>query len=108
MDKKKWLNEDGIPYSFKHGLTHTRLYGILQNIKQRCHNSSHKLYIYYGDKGINLCGEWANDFKSFYDWSMKNGYDDTLTLQRKDLTKDYCPDNCFFAKQTKRNLKKGG
>jgi hypothetical protein len=27
-------------------------------------------------------------------WALSNGYDDSLTLERKDIDKGYSPDNC--------------
>ena len=32
--------------------------------------------------------------KAFEDWAFKNGYADTLTINRIDEEKDYCPENC--------------
>lgn len=48
-----------------------------------------------------MCEEWFNDFETFRTWALGNGYkhDDPnfmYTLQRKDKTKSYCPENCFF------------
>ena len=40
-----------------------------------------------------VCGEWK-DFSKFLEWSLANGYDDTLTIDRIDPRGDYEPSNC--------------
>ena len=70
-----------------------RLYSIWKGLNQRCKRPSHKDYYKYGYLGISVFKEW-NNFKNFCDWSMKNGYNDELTIDRIDNTKGYSPDNC--------------
>ena len=77
-----------------HNLTHTRIRGIWNCMKQRCYNKNHQAYKYYGGKGVTICDEWKNNFLPFYQWSMAHGYDDTLTIDRIDTTKGYDPTNC--------------
>ena len=48
----------------------------------------------YGGKGIRVCQEWLDNPELFEEWSLENGYEDNLTIDRIDSTKDYCPDNC--------------
>ena len=74
--------------------SHKRLYRIYSNAKQRCYNPNNPRYNCYGGKGITICDEWLNDFKSFYIWSVSNGYTDELTLDRLDAEKGYSPQNC--------------
>lgn len=52
-----------------------------------------------------MCDEWRNDFQAFYDWSMENGYDDTLTIDRINVNGNYSPNNCRWVtmKQQNRN-----
>ena len=78
----------------KHGMCKTRIYHIWIRMKDRCNNPKTKDYQYYGAKGIKVCDEWSNNFLSFYNWSIENNYNDTLTIDRIDGSKGYSPDNC--------------
>lgn len=71
-----------------------RIKTIFNGMKQRCYNREEESYRWYGAKGIKICDEWLDNPKSFEEWSMQNGYDDDLTIDRKDSSLDYCPDNC--------------
>lgn len=77
-----------------HGLRKSRIYRIWTNIKTRCTNLNADNYCYYGEKGVQMYSEWYNNFTSFYDWSIKNGYKDTLTIDRIDTKGNYEPSNC--------------
>lgn len=81
----------------KHGLSGTRLYRIWVHIKDRCYNKENDSYINYGARGITVCDEWKNDFESFRDWALENGYSDELSIDRIDVDIGYCPDNCKWS-----------
>lgn len=91
-------DEKIVERSYKHGMAKTgeisRLYNIFSGIKTRCYNTKSKDYKWYGKKGIKMCQEWKDNYKTFYDWSMSNGYTDELSIDRIDSNKDYCPENC--------------
>lgn len=77
----------------------------------RCCNPGCGSYLKYGAKGISVCEEWLgkNGFINFYNWSIENGYNDNLTIDRIDGEKGYEPKNCRWVdyrvqnNNTKRN-----
>ena len=78
----------------KHGGRYSRLYTIWQSMIKRCENKKHKFYRYYGGKGVSVCPEWRNSFETFRDWALSNGYQDDLTIDRKESSGNYSPQNC--------------
>ena len=91
--------------NFKHGQRRTRLYSTWLNIKDRCNNKNNSHFKYYGEKGIKMCDEWANDFLSFKNWAVENGYVEGLSIERIDNNKGYDPNNCKWipTKEQARN-----
>lgn len=63
-------------------------------MKFRCVSTNAAHYKYYCGKGIRVCDLWLNDFESFYRWSVENGYQDGLTIDRKNSNRGYSPANC--------------
>lgn len=79
-----------------HGLADTKLNNIWRGMKKRIFGEYTKRYSDYGGRGITICDEWKNDFMSFYNWAINNGYVEgkKLSLDRIDVNGNYCPDNC--------------
>lgn len=71
----------------------TRLYNIWKCMKARCDNPNLHTYQNYGAKGVTYDAAW-DEFVTFRDWAMNNGYNDALTLDRIDTRGNYEPNNC--------------
>ena len=76
------------------GESHSRLASIWYHMKGRCEKPSDTNYRHYGARGITVCEEWKSDFLSFKKWSIENGYNDKLTIDRIDVNGNYEPSNC--------------
>lgn len=83
--------------SITHGMSKSRIYTLYRGMIERCYNKNGKDYERYGGRGINICEEWLgkeNGFVNFYNWSIKNGYHDLLSIDRIDVNGNYEPNNC--------------
>ena len=96
-----------IERSTKHNLCHTRIHNIWVGMKNRCYNPNSPKYHRYGARGIRVCDEWLNNLEAFYDWAMANGYQDDLSIDRRDNDGNYCPENCRWATSEVQSNNKG-
>ncbi|MEY9980363.1 hypothetical protein [Lysinibacillus sp. RC79] len=85
-----------------HNLTNHRLYSIWLDIKKRCFDKNRKSYKDYGGRGITICDEWK-EFINFYNWSINNGYSNSLTIDRIDNDRDYELSNCRWTTRFVQN-----
>lgn len=88
-------------------IKYKRIYGIYKCMMNRCNNPKTDNYERYGGIGVTVCEEWTNNFQSFLDWSLANGYTEKLTIDRINSKKEYSPNNCrwadyFLQEQNKR------
>lgn len=96
------LNRDvSIAINTKHGGKGTRLYAVWKSMKSRCYNKNERAYSLYGGRGILVCDEWLDDFATFRNWAMENGYDPNAprgkcTIDRINVNGNYEPSNCRF------------
>lgn len=86
-----------IKHKPKHGMIKTRIYRIWNGMKNRTNENSRfkeTQYKNYSGRNIKICEDWKNNFVSFYNWAISNGYQDNLTIDRIDVDGDYEPNNC--------------
>lgn len=85
----------GVPTRY----SNLRIYRIFIGMHSRCEIPTNTHYENYGGRGIKVCDEWSgkDGFFYFYKWSMENGYEKNLSIDRKDNEKGYSPDNCQWA-----------
>lgn len=83
----------------RHGMSGKRIHNIWKTMCHRCECKNISNYSDYGGRGIRVCQEWLDDFMNFYEWSMKNGYADNLTIDRINNDGSYEPSNCRWVTQ---------
>lgn len=86
----------------KHGRSHEKLFKVWDSIKRRCYLPTTKGYHNYGGRGIKMTLKWKNNYEAFREWSLNNGYDEGLTIERVNNNKGYCPTNCKYVPRSEQ------
>jgi len=98
-----------IERSYKHGDNcrgkTKRLYRIWIHMKTRCYSGKDRNSLRYRKKGIIVCPEWKDNYNAFKSWAILNGYQDDLTIDRKNNNGNYEPNNCQWLSRSE-NAKK--
>lgn len=87
-----------------HGMTNTPTFKVWQGIIARCERPSSISYKYYGAKGIKMCERWRNSFLNFLEDMGERPQG--MTIDRKDSSADYSPENCKWATIHQQNNNK--
>lgn len=87
-----------------HGMTGTTTYKSYWDMKARCLYPSNSHYKSYGGRGITICDRWLESFENFLEDMGEKPKG--LTLERKDVNKGYCPENCIWATQKRQQRNK--
>ena len=89
----------------KHGMKHSRIYNIHQNMLARCNRETLPAYEDYGARGITVCDRWMEEapqgFLNFLE-DMGEPADDSLELDRIDNEKGYFKENCRWTTRTEQ------
>jgi hypothetical protein len=87
----------------KHGLSRTPTYTAWYGMLQRCENPDDIGYPNYGGRGITVCERWHTLDNFVADMGRKPK---GLTLERRDNSKGYFPENCLWANKKRQQNNK--
>ncbi|MDA3806555.1 MAG: hypothetical protein PF440_01465 [Thiomicrorhabdus sp.] len=89
----------------KHGFRKAKdthpAYRAYRGMHSRCYNINDPAYKWYGAKGVTVCKEWHNNPEAFILWSLANGWEKGLHIDKDILCKQqgttkhvYSPSTC--------------
>ncbi len=106
--KTKMMAETKLEHGeFKGDKRPSKLYSIWSSMKKRCEPNYTRTKAWYYDRGIRVCEDWSlpkMGYRNFKCWALANGYKEGLTLDRKDVNGNYCPENCRWATYKEQSL----
>lgn len=85
----------------RHGMRRTSTYQCWADMKSRCLNPEHKVFSYYGGRGIAVCDKWLH-FMGFYE--DMGDKPEGLTLDRINNDKGYSKENCKWSTRKEQLL----
>lgn len=84
--------------SLTHGCNGDEFYPTWWGMMRRCYNENAHNFERYGGRGITVCDDW-HDPSKFIEWARSTIGNKTpnLSLDRKDNSKGYSPENCVWS-----------
>ncbi len=94
--------KDLVYAAFGDRITKHPIYHIYNGMKQRCYNPDNREYRLYGARGITIAKDWLGKYGAikFIIWSLENGWEEGLTIDRMNNDLGYSPDNCRWTDDT--------